>query len=120
MTDTNPIFSMLDKDKKGYLNWEEFSLVIPELLKGVNADEMLDFSYEMGLGLQQEVFIYQFISNCFLIDYSAPCDIITGLITSIQDYKQSNSQHITSSMLKMIGSQNKVKNVWFKKANFQG
>jgi len=58
MTDTNPIFSMLDKDKKGYLNWEEFSLVIPELLKGVNADEMLDLSYEMGLGLQQEVFIY--------------------------------------------------------------
>lgn len=104
MADSNSVFSILDKSKRGFIAWDEFSQIVPELLKEVCAEEVLDFGYELGLGQQQEAFIYQMISNCFLIDYSAPCEVVSGLITSIQDHKQGTFQNLTSSMMKMIGN----------------
>lgn len=43
---------MLDKDKKGYLDWENFTTIIPELLKSIKCEEVLGYDYDMGYGEQ--------------------------------------------------------------------
>ena len=57
------------------------------------------------------------IANSFLIDYGAPCDVISNLITSIDATKSTNIPSEISDMMAVIGDQNKV-NFIFNNANF--
>ena len=83
LKDIGPIFSRLDADKSGILDWPNFRNSVYKLLRNSAADISFTLLNESGFDTVKEEFIYLAFINALLVDYEATFPLFKTLASKL-------------------------------------